>query len=77
MAFTPKDLAGDKRVASLAIVAGTIGLFIVPILAVPTMVVGGWKWRAAPNWARGALIVIAVLFTIFLVMSKQHHGVHH
>jgi hypothetical protein len=44
-----------------------LGLIIVPILAVPAMVVGGITWRAAATWVRMTLVVGAIAFAYFML----------
>jgi hypothetical protein len=69
-------MLSDKRAAGLAVTVAIIGLFIIPILVIPTMVIAGWKWESGPRWARGTLVVVAIVFVAYLVMAKPapaHH----
>lgn len=72
MALIPKGTLSSKRTATFAVIVSFIGLLVVPILAVPAMLVAGFSWRSAPRWARVTLVVGAVVFAAFLVAG--HHA---
>ena len=73
MALTAKGALNHPRTVKLALVVGVIALFVAPILAIPTMIVAGVRWKAAAMWARATFIVVAVAFAFVLVSTHHHH----
>lgn len=77
MAFIPKGKLDTNSTAKIAVVVGVIGLFLVPILAVPAMLVAGLSWRSGPRWARLVLVAAAVVFAIYIVAAHPAAGLLH
>jgi hypothetical protein len=69
VAINTQKILGHKNAPVIALIVALLGLIIVPVLAVPAMVVGGITWRAAATWVRMTLVVGAIAFAYFML----HH----
>jgi hypothetical protein len=72
VALIPKGALSGKRAAAAAVIISFAGLLIIPAIAVPAMLVTGFRWRSAPRWARLSLVIGAAVFAVYVLAVRAH-----
>lgn len=72
VALIPKGVLSSKRAASVAVIISVVGLLVVPVIAMPAMLVAGFAWRSAPRWTRLSLVIGPVIFAVYVLAITTH-----